>query len=132
MSRSWILALALCVLAAPGCCFGGTTSSTGPVGSAPDPITGGSGSVGACDNVASVSTCRDLSGGAFLLGEDFQRNLCMGTYTSGGGCPADGRVGSCDDGNGQVTRYYSTGGIPYTADSARADCAAIPGNTFTP
>ena len=108
-----------------GCCMGGTSSSSSPAATT-------TGTTGACDVSVNVSSCRDLSGGAFVLGEQFQRDLCMGTYTSGGACPAPGRVGSCDDGAGTITRYYSTGALPYTADTARSECTAMAGNTFTP
>lgn len=115
-----------------GCCMGGTsTSSTDPLlAPSTEPAAAG-GLTAACDNSANVSTCRDLSGGAFVLGEDFQRSLCLGTYTSGGTCPTAGVVGSCDDGSGTITRYYSTGSLPHTVDTARADCTIVSTSTFT-
>lgn len=132
MSRAFVtmfLALSL-----PGCCMGGTTSTS--TGSAPSitpssPSAPAVGPTASCDNSVSVSSCRDLSGGAFALGEEFQRNLCMGTY-SAAACPTANVVGSCDDGMGTITRYYSTGTLPYTAESARSECMMITGNIFTP
>jgi hypothetical protein len=112
-----------------GCCMGGTASAPSAPGAA---TTASGGTTGACDVSSNLSSCRDLSGGAFVLGEQFQRDLCMGTYTSGGACPAPARVGSCDDGAGTITRYYSTGSIPYTLETARSECTAMAGNVFTP
>lgn len=122
-------------LALPACCFGGTVDSSGtasadtPSIATPAP---GSPSSASCDVIASLSTCRDLGPAAFALGEDLQRSLCTGTYTSGGSCPAENRVGSCDEGGGSIRRYYSTGTLAYTAESARQDCQIMPGATFTP
>jgi hypothetical protein len=70
--------------------------------------------------------------GAFVLGEDLVRGLCTGTYTAGGTCPAENRVGSCNEGPDQMRRYYSTGAFPYDAESARRDCEAFTGSTFVP
>jgi hypothetical protein len=123
MVRS-ILTLSLFV-SLSGCCMGGTTESTGSLSTTP------SGTTASCDSSVNVSSCRDLSGNAFMLGEDFQRSLCLGTYTASVACPAAARVGSCDDGNGTVTRYYSTGNLPYTLEAAQSECMAITTNVFT-
>lgn len=138
-SKAFHLAAALTALTAlHGCCFGGTTdtgSGAAPVATAPaDPAAAGSAGTqqASCDVTATLSTCRDMGPAAFALGEDLMRGLCTGTYTSGGACPSEGRVGSCDEGGGQVRRYYSSGPLPYTTESAQQDCQMMPGTTFTP
>lgn len=131
--RITILA-ALAAVAAAGCCFGPGVDTSGTA-SADDPLLApapGSPSQASCDVTATLSSCRDMGPAAFALGEDLQRSLCTGTYTSGGSCPAESRVGSCDEGGGTIRRYYSTGPMPYTAESARTDCQIMPGATFQP
>lgn len=130
--RITILA-AFAALALPACCFGGV--GTSGTASADDPLLApapGSPSQASCDVIATLSTCRDMGPAAFALGEDLQRSLCTGTYASGGSCPAEGRVGACDEGGGTIRRYYSTGAMPYTPESARTDCQIMPGATFVP
>ncbi len=124
-----VLAASSLASSVAGCCYSPGGSSSAPsttvtVGAAPATTRG------ACDTISATSTCRDLAGDAFMLGEDFQRNLCVGTYTSGGACPTENVVGTCDEGGGQLRRYYATGVLPYTADTARADCTSMPGSTF--
>jgi hypothetical protein len=120
-----------------GCCYAGSpepapaTSFAPSTPSAPSAPAAG-GPTAACDSLVTVTSCRDQSGGAFALGEEFQRGLCMGTYTSGGACPAAARIGSCDDGMGTITRYYGTGNLPYSLETARSECMMITGNIFTP
>lgn len=136
MSRAFVTLFLLGSMS--GCCYAGSPDPAATPSFASTPSTAtpsapaAGGPTAACDNSVTVSSCRDLSGGAFALGEEFQRGLCMGTYTSGGACPTAGRIGSCDDGMGTITRYYSTGNLPYTADTARSECMMITGNTFTP
>ena len=36
-------------------------------------------------------------------------------------------MGSCDDGVGSKTYYYTTGGLNYTADSAKEACSLTMG-----
>ncbi|MFN7696458.1 MAG: hypothetical protein ACK6CU_23105 [Deltaproteobacteria bacterium] len=142
MARSLVSSLAVLgpfaalSLSAAGCCFGGTASPelTDPAATAtaePAAAQPATAQHGSCDVIASVSTCTDWSGDAFVLGEDFVRGLCTGTYNSNGDCPAGDRIGSCSDGLGTVRRYYGSGALPYTVESARQDCAVIPGWTFT-
>jgi hypothetical protein len=88
---------------------------------------------GSCNNIESVSTCSDYSGDAFALGESLQQSMCEaghGTYTSGGACPAENRVGTCTISGGQVRRYYSTGTLAYTVETARNDCTQLFQGTF--
>lgn len=90
---------------------------------------------GACNNVENVSTCSEYSGDAFALGESLQQEMCEagnGTYTSGGACPAENRVGRCTVSGGQVRSYYSTGSLAYTAETARNDCTQLFQGTFAP
>ncbi|UJR82378.1 hypothetical protein [Sandaracinus amylolyticus] len=128
MTRS-IPTLVVLALVASACCFSGTTDATTTTSTDPPPASGDTRA--SCDIVATLSTCRDLGPSAFALGEDFARGLCTGTYTSGGTCPTESRVGSCDEGGGQIRRYYSTGGLPYTLETAQQDCQLMPGATFT-
>ena len=121
---------------AAGCCYapGDPTpaaSSPGAPAAAPAaaPVVGQSAS---CDVISAMSTCRDMGPQAFVLGEDLVRSLCAGTYQPAGTCPTANLVGSCDEGAGTLRRYYSSGGFPYTADTARQDCQILPGNTFVP
>lgn len=92
-----------------------------------------SGQTGSCNNVPNLSTCTDLSGDAFALGESLQRSMCEagnGTFGSGAGCPSENRIGSCEIGSGQVRRYYSTGGNPYEAEAAQSDCTGLYSGTW--
>lgn len=88
---------------------------------------------GSCNNVDNLSTCTDLSGEAFTLGESLQQSMCQagnGTYASGGACPTAGLVGSCQIGGGQLRRYYSTGALAYDAARAQSDCTELFSGTW--
>ncbi len=94
-----------------------------------------SGSMGAvksaCDQIGDISQCTENGEDAYMLGEDFVKDLCMiledSTFTPGGTCPTEGRVGSCYDGAGSTTYYYSTGGLGYDANMAKESCSALDG-----
>lgn len=126
---------AITAIALPACCFGPSVDTSAPaLAETPPEATPapGSPSQASCDVIATLSTCRDIGPAAFVLGEDLQRSLCTGTYASGGTCPTENRVGSCDEGGGTVRRYYATGPFGYSAETARQDCQIMPGATFTP
>lgn len=98
-----------------------------------------SGSMGAvkssCDQIKDISQCTENGEDAYMLGEDFVKDLCMiledSTFTPGGTCPTDGRVGSCYDGAGSTTHYYSTGGLGYDGPTAEESCKVLDGK-WTP
>lgn len=97
---------------------------------------GGSSSAqtGSCNNAANISTCTDLSGDAFALGESLQRSMCEaanGTFAMNTACPTENRVGSCRIEGGQVRRYYSTGNLAYEAATAQSDCTGLYAGTWT-
>jgi hypothetical protein len=92
-----------------------------------------SSTTGSCNNIQNVSTCTDLSGDAFALGESLQQSMCEaanGTYANGGACPTENLVGSCTISGGQVRRYYSTGQLAYQAANAQSDCTTLYSGTW--
>lgn len=129
--RITILAM-FTAFAATGCCFMPSTGNGSPEDDPALAAAPGSPSRASCDVSATLSSCRDMGPAAFALGEDLQRSLCTGIYTSGGTCPTENRVGSCEEGGGMIRRYYSSGPLPYTAESARADCQTMTSATFLP
>ena len=90
--------------------------------------------VNTCNDIKVLSNCVTYEPRAFdTFDTDFYQALCElsdGTWGTNS-CPLDDRVGSCDDGWGQVTFYYSAGGIPYDTTRARTACWELSG-TFTP
>ena len=79
-----------------------------------------------CDELRPLSRCHGYSVAAMeVMGRDFHQGACHltnGAWGGQGACPKSDRVGTCDDGVGTVTHYYSAGKAPYTAATARQDC----------
>jgi len=137
--KSLFLALLLVLTAAlitACCCGGGSTSSTDFDELFEDlntTTTTGSTEFGAsCDDSTSLSQCSEYTKGSMeLLGEDFYKGMCE--LTSGkwstGKCPTENLTGTCDDGAGGVTYYYSTGDLQYSAESAKSSCDLL-GSTW--
>ncbi len=94
---------------------------------------GGGGALKSCNDHGSLSMCSTYEAKAFtILGEDFFKSICElvdGTWGTDA-CPTENRVGTCDDGEGSVTYYFSHGGDPYDAAKAETDCKELPG-TFS-
>jgi hypothetical protein len=117
-----------------GACGSSNTDST-PSSASPaaEQENSASSTHGSCNKIAELGTCNDLSGDAFLLGEEMQRSMCTGlngTYGSAA-CPTENLVGSCDIGGGQIRRYYSTGTLPFTGETAQQDCTGAYQGTWT-
>jgi hypothetical protein len=115
-------------VASTGCCGGGGSASAA---SGDEGSSGGSGSAMTCDDLSSISQCSEHTRKSMkLLGQDFYQGMCELTdgKWSDTACPADGVVGRCDDGEGSVTIYYSTGGSPYDASTARESCEFLDGS----
>lgn len=121
-----------CVLVLSGCCMGGGAPS------GPTPV-------GRCDAIATASTCVDQQSTGDL-GQTLGAALAIsavcgvigGNYADNQGCPTENVAASCtpDPESGYVTHYYTTGGTPFTAESAQAACTAPtappPPTTTTP
>jgi len=78
-----------------------------------------------CDHIQGYSECGDNFDDAYLLGEDMLRTICGivdGNFQVDTACPTANRVGACDDGVGTTNHYYSVGEMPFTTESAKADC----------
>ena len=92
--------------------------------------TGGGGELKQCKAIDSLSSCSEHTSKAFeILGEDFYKSICEltdGTWTTGS-CPTENALGRCDDQNGSVTLYYSTGTLSYDAATAEKGCTDILG-----
>ncbi len=124
-----ILAFAIAALFIYGCCGGGTTTSTDfgstDIGTTGTDTPAASGSTKTCNDHKSLSTCSTHEPKAFtILGEDFFKSICElvdGTWGTDA-CPTENQVGTCDDGEGSVTFYYSDGGDAYDAARAEEDC----------
>ena len=87
-----------------------------------------------CDHIQGYSECSDNFEGAYMAGEDFLKGLCgmvEGDFKTDAPCPRENLVGGCDDGLGTTNQYYSTGEMPFTAETAKADCAEDEG-TWVP
>jgi hypothetical protein len=111
-----------------GCCGGSSSASEDWLTEAAEAAaasTASDGQVKTCNDTVSISQCSEHQGQAFaILGEDFYKGICELTDGSWGTdpCPTGDIVGRCDDGDGSVTIYYSTGGSPYTAATAKEGC----------
>ncbi len=124
-----IAALTATALFIYGCCGGGSTEIEIPEIATTETgggeTGGGSGEIKSCNDHKSLSTCSTHESKAFtILGEDFFKGICElvdGTWGTAP-CPTENQVGSCDDGEGSVTFYYSDGGDPYDAAKAEEDC----------
>ncbi len=88
-----------------------------------------------CNNVEAMGQCNEYTSESFsILGEDTFKGLCE---LAGGKwvtetCPGENQVGTCDDGSGLLTYYYSSGKtLNYTADSAKKDCEDLGGKFIT-
>ncbi len=129
MKRRWLIWPALLALAAAVALGLAACGGDDDAGEAQAQST----QTGSCNNVANVSSCTDLSGDAFALGESLQRSMCEagnGTFGSGA-CPTENRVGSCTISGGQLRRYYSTGNLAYDAASAQSDCTTLYSGTWS-
>ncbi|MBZ0115999.1 MAG: hypothetical protein K8H88_03315 [Sandaracinaceae bacterium] len=130
LNRNFVFALALGSIGLLSACGGddsGQASAQAAGGG------GGSAEIGSCNKIEALSSCTDLSGDAFALGEEMQRSLCegmTGTYAAST-CPTANLVGSCNIGAGQIRRYYSTGTLAFTAQSAQEDCTGLYEGTWT-
>ena len=125
-----LAAMALAFTLVYGCCGGGTSSTDLDNFDVSTPDTGSdtgaaAGALKSCNDMKSLSTCSEHQPKAFtILGEDFFKGVCElvdGTWGTDA-CPTADRVGTCDDGEGSVTYYYSAGGDPYDAAKAETDC----------
>ncbi len=139
MHKSMIFAAMMVLTAAliGACCCGGGSSSSDfdeLFEEIADTSMTGSTEYGAtCNDSSSLSQCTEYTKGSMeLLGEDFYKGMCE--LTSGvwstEKCPTADSVGSCDDGVGSKTYYYTSGDLKYSADSAKEACSLTMG-TFT-
>jgi len=83
-----------------------------------------------CSDASSLSQCTEYTAASMeLLGREFYKSICeltAGAF-SAAPCPRSDLVGTCDDGEGGVTFYYSSGELKYTAESAKASCNLLEG-----
>ena len=118
-------------VASTGCCGGGSSAATAEAGSASgDSSSSSKGGSKSCDDMSSLSQCSEFTNKSMkLLGEDFYKGMCELTSGKWGedACPTENVVGTCDDGEGSVTIYYSNGGSPYDATTAREACEFLDG-----
>jgi len=88
-----------------------------------------------CNDTKSLSQCTEYTKGAMeLLGEDFYKGMCeltSGVWSSDK-CPTENLVGTCDDGVGSKTSYYSTGDLSYSGHTAKTACDFTSGTWTTP
>lgn len=82
------------------------------------------GAKASCDRTIGEASCDEYrTGTSFGL----ERSLCEGKKGRFvlAACPAEGRVGACELGGGEVKRYYATAasGRAFTPAEAKADCA---------
>jgi len=84
-----------------------------------------------CNNIETMGQCNEYTSDSFaILGEDTFKGLCelAGGKWVTDACPAENQVGTCDDGSGLMTFYYSTGKtLNYTAETAKKDCEDLGG-----
>jgi hypothetical protein len=117
-------------LAMIGGCCGGGGSSIGDLDTSSSGGGGGGKFAKSCNDITSLSQCSEHTDkGMNLLGEDFYKSICEltdGKWTTEA-CPTDNRVGSCDDGDGSVTYYYTTGEDSYDEAEAKQACKDILG-----
>ena len=139
MHKSLIFAAMMVLTAAliGACCCGGGSSSSDFdelfEEIAAESMTGSTEFGASCNDSGSLSQCTEYTKGSMeLLGEDFYKGMCELTSGVWGAdkCPTADSVGSCDDGVGSKTYYYTTGGLNYTGDSAKEACSLTMG-TFT-
>ncbi len=127
--------LAAAVLGTAGGCGGGGAGAASGSGAVEDAGASGGPATAAeitmsCDDVAARSTCSAHGvEGMALLGADLAEHLCdlAGGRWSSDPCPDKNVLGSCDDKEGTVIYYYSTGGRPYDDKRARQACKDILG-----
>jgi hypothetical protein len=82
-----------------------------------------------CDATATASACYDYSGAGYS--QDLVAAMCTGGSVGTSPCPSANRVGTCRlEAAGQLVSLYSTGGSPYTAETAQARCTDL-GGVFT-
>ena len=85
-------------------------------------------------NLASAGQCLDLDANYPSTTATTLCSTLSGTLSTTSACTATGRVGHCSttsQGYTNTYSYYSTGTVPFTADTAAAACTAQSG-TFTP
>lgn len=116
-----------------GCC-GGADSGDWDLSEVDSGTTAGGGgkTAAVCNHVGATSKCDEYKK-SHMDFADLHEGLCElveGTWTKDGSCPAENRVATCTDSSGLVTIYYSDGGLPYTAETAKSDCELLTGNTF--
>ncbi len=117
-------------VASTGCCGGGSSASTAEATSDGGSSSSKGGSK-SCNDVSSLSQCSEFTHKSMkLLGEDFYQGMCELTSGKWGedACPGGDVVGTCDDGEGSITIYYSNGGSPYDASTAKEACEFLDGS----
>ena len=137
ITNGWLLLLPVLTLsfALIGGCCGGADSGDWDLSELDSGTTssgGGGKTTAVCNHVAATSKCDEYKK-SHMDFAGLHESLCElveGTWTKDGSCPAENQVASCTDSSGLVTIYYSDGGYPYTAESAKSDCELISGNTF--
>jgi hypothetical protein len=78
-----------------------------------------------CDRVTGQSVCSEYSGSYLAQNEAVLSSACgklSGAFV-GAGCPNTSVLGSCTLATGEVRRFYGSGGAPYDAARAEAECA---------
>jgi len=134
----WLIALGTLTfsIALIGGCCGGADSGDWDLSELDTGSTtsggGGGKTTAVCNLIGATRKCDEYKK-SHMDFADLHEGLCElveGTWTKDGTCPAENKVGTCTDSSGLVTIYYSDGGYPYTAESAKSDCELITGNQF--
>lgn len=109
----------------------GKTETTSPSPDAGGPAQGAQ--IASCDRVPSMSVCSEHDAAALREGTrvlDAQCTKLRGTFTLAA-CPNTALVGSCRIATGELRRFYASGGAPFDAARARAECDAYHGRFDT-
>jgi hypothetical protein len=105
-----------------------TTACSRSEGGDADPHASGASSssrTSSCDRVTGQSVCSEYSGAYLAQNEAVLSSACgklSGAFV-GAGCPNTSVLGSCTLATGEVRRFYGSGGAPYDAARAEAECA---------
>lgn len=83
------------------------------------------GRTSSCDRVTGQSVCSEYAGAYLAQNEAVLSSACgklSGAFV-GAGCPNTSVLGSCTLATGEVRKFYGSGGAPYDAARAEAECA---------